>query len=60
MVVPIDYFSVDFLAFEVTFVPDDPNQLPSRQFFWEQVNGSGGCPTEYTVQDSGPSSECAP
>jgi hypothetical protein len=27
MVVPIDYFSVDFLAFEVTFVPQIPTSF---------------------------------
>ena len=58
--VPIEFFEVSTLSIEVTFIPDDPTQLPTSTLYQDQVADSTDCPTDLLTLDNGTSQTCTP
>jgi hypothetical protein len=57
--VPIEFFEFDTLSFEVTFIPDDPAQLPTSTLYQDQVADTTACLTDVPL-DNGTSQTCTP
>jgi hypothetical protein len=52
--VPVIDLTPSDLFIEVTFIPDDPNQLPTRTSYGQKVGSSLGCPTTDPVSNGPP------